>query len=484
VRRNGYDEINQLTGADYDFQTDESYSYDANGNRTNTGYATGDHNRLTSDGTYNYTYDNEGNVTSKTNISTSESVEYTWDHRNRLVKVTFKDDEGTPTKIVEYAYDHAQRWVRKTLDTNADETIEESRVFVHDNGQIVLDFQKTGTGAASNSDLARRYLWGAAVDQLLAEESIDGTQTAEDVGWALTDHLGSVRDLAVYDEQTATTSVAKHVTYDAFGNVTSDTAPAVKSLFLYTARPFDADTGLQNNLNRWYDPGIGRWIAEDAIESDLNLYRYVLNSPTMFVDPLGLAAEPLLTGACNIWIYAGHGIWPLPYGEDPAVKKFREAHDVPNENIITGCGNYLAYVGCKGATLNAKVTTKGRRVPDYEGFKGPAEAGKMLNELQKALAAARDLQKKLCENRKKFCDDGTGEQYQCGENMRRCDSVTIHVHCDADMKVLMKTGKYQKRLFPGGPVIEYLSFYVPELPTDESKAICGLSEKKVCCKKT
>ena len=168
--------------------------YDDNGNRTNTGYATGDHNRLTADGTYTYAYDNEGNIISKTDTSTSESVEYTWDHRNRLTKVTFKNSSGTATKVVEYAYDHGQRWVRKTLDTNADGTIEESRIFVHDAGQIVLDFEKTGTGDAANGDLSHRYLWGTAVDQILADEAVDDG-TADDVAWALTDHLNSVRDL-------------------------------------------------------------------------------------------------------------------------------------------------------------------------------------------------------------------------------------------------------------------------------------------------
>jgi hypothetical protein len=49
VNRYAYVNPRQLTGADYDFQTDESYSYDDNGNRTNTGYATGDHNRLTNE---------------------------------------------------------------------------------------------------------------------------------------------------------------------------------------------------------------------------------------------------------------------------------------------------------------------------------------------------------------------------------------------------------------------------------------------------
>jgi YD repeat-containing protein len=36
-----YDNTNQLTGADYDFQADESYTYDSNGNRTNNGYVKG-----------------------------------------------------------------------------------------------------------------------------------------------------------------------------------------------------------------------------------------------------------------------------------------------------------------------------------------------------------------------------------------------------------------------------------------------------------
>jgi hypothetical protein len=42
-----------------------------------------------------------------------------------------------------------------------------------------------------------------------------------------------------------------------------------------------------------YDSTIGRWIAEDPIEfegGDVNLYRYVGNGPTNFVDPNGLQA--------------------------------------------------------------------------------------------------------------------------------------------------------------------------------------------------
>lgn len=43
-----------------------------------------------------------------------------------------------------------------------------------------------------------------------------------------------------------------------------------------------------------YDPNIGRWLSEDPIgfdAGDANLYRYVGNEATKFVDPNGLAKE-------------------------------------------------------------------------------------------------------------------------------------------------------------------------------------------------
>jgi hypothetical protein len=41
---------------------------------------------------------------------------------------------------------------------------------------------------------------------------------------------------------------------------------------------------------RWYDPQIGRFLREDPLSftaGDTNLYRYVLNSPTIYTDPTG-----------------------------------------------------------------------------------------------------------------------------------------------------------------------------------------------------
>ena len=161
----------------------------------------------------------------------------------------------------------------------------------------------------------QRYLWGAAVDQILAEKEVD-IGTADLVAWTLTDHLNTVRDIVKYDPQTGTTTVVNDLVYDAFGRVTSESNPAVDSLFLFTARPFDTDTGLQNNLHRWYDPRVGRWLSEDPIKADVNFYRYVGNNPTRCIDPSGLDAP-------------GGSMWCEGYTKWVAErqKKEREARD-------------------------------------------------------------------------------------------------------------------------------------------------------------
>jgi RHS repeat-associated protein len=128
------------------------------------------------------------------------------------------------------------------------------------------------------------------VDRLLSDEKLTAPDQPGDVYWALGDNLNTIRDIARYDPQTDTTTIVNHRVFDAFGNITSETNAAVDLIFAFTGRLFDDATGLQNNLHRWYDPTIGRWLSEDPIgftAGDTNLYRYVNNGPTMAVDPTG-----------------------------------------------------------------------------------------------------------------------------------------------------------------------------------------------------
>ena len=93
----------------------ESNSYDANGNRTNTGDVTGADNELLSDGTYNYSYDANGNLVKQVTIADNSEIDYAYDFRNRLVKVTNKDSNGLTTQVVDYSYDAFNRLVTRTV---------------------------------------------------------------------------------------------------------------------------------------------------------------------------------------------------------------------------------------------------------------------------------------------------------------------------------------------------------------------------------
>jgi len=80
----------------------------------------------------------------------------------------------------------------------------------------------------SHGQLEKRYLYGPAVDQVLAEERLDydaesGELIADEVLWPLADHLGSIRDVAVLNDHGTpddpgddTTDIVNHLVYDSF----------------------------------------------------------------------------------------------------------------------------------------------------------------------------------------------------------------------------------------------------------------------------
>ncbi len=226
---------------------------------------------------------------------------YAWDHRNRLTHVTDYDLYGDPaTRAIDYLYDTENRWIGRDVDLDDDGQIDTRTRFAYDGNQIVLQFDRALAPSDDPADpltlenLSHRYLWNpAAVDQLMADEHVTTPDTPGTILWPLADHLGTIRDLAAYDSATDATTVVNHRTFDAYGNLQSQTStnPAHDTLFAFTGRPLDQATGLQNNLHRWYDAAVGRWMSEDPIGfegKDGNLNAYVGNGPVNAVDPTGL----------------------------------------------------------------------------------------------------------------------------------------------------------------------------------------------------
>jgi RHS repeat-associated protein len=262
-----YGNDNQLTGVTKSSGANESYNFDALGIRSGWSTVAGDSRQVLSDGTYEYRYDDEGNLSRKKELSTGAITNYSWDYRNRLTSVT----SGSQT--VEYGYDAEDKRVSKKINGVVTEK------YIYDGTDIALVLDGAGT-------LLERYLFGAGVDNVLSRESGGA------VVWSLGDKQGSVVDLV--DEHGV---VLNHFVYDGFGNRTGSTGAEFR--FGYTGRELDSETGLYYYRARYYDPGVGRFISEDPIgfaAGDTNLYRYVNNSPTNYTDPSGQIIPFILAG--------------------------------------------------------------------------------------------------------------------------------------------------------------------------------------------
>lgn len=55
----------------------------------------------------------------------------------------------------------------------------------------------------------------------------------------------------------------------------------------FTGKDFDEDIGLYYYNARWYDPTVGKFITEDSVADDPNLYSYCGQNPVNAIDPTG-----------------------------------------------------------------------------------------------------------------------------------------------------------------------------------------------------
>jgi RHS repeat-associated protein len=256
-----YDPIYQLTQVTRNDGVSESYSYDAVGNRlsalTVPSLTYNGSNELLSTSKASYTYDNNGNTTSKTNASGTTT--YTWDFENRLASVTLPGSGGTVT----FKYDPFGRRIQKSGPAGTTN-------YLYDAASAITDLDANGAVLA-------RYTQGSGIDEPLASLTGAGTAFFE------ADGLGSITSLSGPSGLTDTD------TYKPFGITTATgTNP---NRFRYTGREWDSETGLYYYRARYYDPQIGRFISEDPLGfagSGTDFCKYVLNDPTSLTDPTGL----------------------------------------------------------------------------------------------------------------------------------------------------------------------------------------------------
>jgi RHS repeat-associated protein len=203
--------------------------------------------------------DANGNTTSKTD--STGTTTYAWDFENRMTSVVLPGSGGT----ISFKYDPFGRRIYKSSSSG-------TSIYAYDSDNLIEETNSSGAAVA-------RYTQTENIDEPLA--MLRGGATS----YYHLDGLGSVTSLS----NTAGT-LAQTYTFDSFGNQTASSG-SLTNPFRYTGREFDTETGLCFYRARCFDPATGRFLSEDPIgfRGGLNLYRYVKNQPTRYVDPTGKA---------------------------------------------------------------------------------------------------------------------------------------------------------------------------------------------------
>ena len=230
-------------------------------------------------------YDPNGNLT------TDGTTTYVWDVRDRLIGITGDgppSGTGTVPVSATFSYDAFDRRIAKTINGAAS-------TFLYDGADIVTE------AGASNAS----YLSTLNIDEPIVRQTSTGNE------FYLANDLGSTLALT-NDTGTVTTTY----TYGPFGSTTV-TGPSTNP-FQFTGRENDGPalsgvegTGLYYYRARYYSPSHSRFLSEDPLEFDAgdpNLYAYVFNNPTNYIDPTGEIKIPGPIKHCLLGMLKAAGI--------------------------------------------------------------------------------------------------------------------------------------------------------------------------------
>ena len=290
-----------------------NYTYDNNGNITNiynavaisTSTFTYDEvNRLTSayglygpnntPTTINYSYNAVGdptNITIPVTLTTQngnvtdyngKTIEY--DYENRPIKIT----DIVHNTITEFAYDYSGQRVYKKVSSG---TLTSEDYYV---GNIYEESYSVDSSSPAISDstttVAYVYAGSMRVASLTTQATATGTES--NTFYYHGDHLGSS---SIITDGSGT--VVRNISYQPWGNVQSNTEESGASTLdpsrKFTGQILDDSTGLYYYGARYYDPQLRRFITPDTIvqspydPQSLNRYAYCRNNPLIYTDPSG-----------------------------------------------------------------------------------------------------------------------------------------------------------------------------------------------------
>jgi len=225
----------------------------------------------------------------------SHTTQYAYDATGQLTAIT-----NVLGQVQQYQYDPVNRMTNKTYLGAGDVT----RFYYDDQWRLIAEYDGGG-------NLLAKYVYGPEID-----EPVRMTRGGNDYYYHAA-ALGTVTEIT-----DANGNVVERYTYDVYGEPQmwdASGSPIANSQIgnrlLFQGRDRDPATGLYNFRNRYYSPGLGRFVRVDPIRLQIwpnrdelgepgfvsrrqvgedirltgpNLYAFVRNDPVNRFDPLGL----------------------------------------------------------------------------------------------------------------------------------------------------------------------------------------------------
>jgi RHS repeat-associated protein len=274
----GYDSLDRVTSGTTTSITD-GWTYDANGNRlTQTGTTpitfsvASASNQLTATTGHlvrSYSYDAAGHT------SAYGSYTFTFNNRGRM--------KSTSASTTNYLYNALGQMIEKSGTAG-------TTIFMQDEtGHLLGEYNGTG-------GLIEETIWLGDIP--VATLRPNGSSV--NIFYVHTDHLNSPRKVS----RPSDNKLEWRWDADPFGTTAANQNPAGLGTFAYGLRfpgqYYMAETGLNQNYFRDYDPLTGKYIESDPIglKAGVNTYTYGLDNPVMNIDNTGLNTK--VTVRCGL----------------------------------------------------------------------------------------------------------------------------------------------------------------------------------------
>ncbi|WPK65433.1 RHS repeat domain-containing protein [Akkermansia muciniphila] len=338
-KRNLLTRIDYLRPGSANYPAKNDYAYDALGRPTekkdyfNTpapglthSYSYNDRSELAADamsrgGTYSYAYDNIGNRVTSREGSGASAEAYTANNLNQYTAITREegasfapayDADGNQTKIqtstgewevfynalnqaarfiqgnrrVECRYDYLNRRIEKAVYEG--EILMSKKRFIYHGYLQIAELDAAAATESAMPVLRKTYLWDPqepAATRILAMSLFDETGTCAENLYYTHDLLKNTT--ALFGIRAGRRALYE---YGPYGNIVRMEGNAAEdNPFRFSSEYADDELGLVYYNYRYYNPQNGRWISRDPMMERLqeNLYGYVGNSATIFIDFLG-----------------------------------------------------------------------------------------------------------------------------------------------------------------------------------------------------